>query len=45
MLIVEQLRMIKVRAFDASGGTLGDGTQFFNRGFTAVALKTLMPLT
>src|SRR5579862_3547597 len=36
--------MIYVRALDASGRPLSDGAQFFDRGFAAAALKTLVPL-
>lgn len=42
MLVVEQLGMIQAGTFDASGGTIGDGTQFVERGFSAAALKTLI---
>jgi hypothetical protein len=44
VLVVSNLGMIQVGTLDVGGGALGDGAQFLDRGFSATALKTLVPL-
>jgi hypothetical protein len=39
-LVVEEFGVIEVGTLDVRGGALGDGTQLFDGGFTASALKT-----